>query len=63
MVLIIKYSYVATMEMERHKTNHRDSILGMESAFFTNFNLLSPFKINSFLPLFINSSFCSFDDH
>lgn len=64
MVLIIKYSYVATIEMEGHKTNHRDYILGVDLAFFpTNFNFLSPFKISSFLPLFINSSFCSFDSH
>lgn len=63
MVLIIKYSYVGTVEMEGHQTNNRDSILGAELAFFTNFNLLSPFKINSCLPLFINSSFGSFDNH
>lgn len=49
MVLIIKYSDVATMEMEGCKMNHRDSILDVELAFFTNFNLLSLFKINSFL--------------
>lgn len=43
MVLIIKYSSVATIEMEEHRTNHRNCILGVELAFFTNFNFLSPF--------------------
>lgn len=69
MVLIIKYSYVATIEMVGYKANHRNCILGVVLAFFfffffhTDFNFLSPFEMKSFLPLFINSSFCSFDSH
>lgn len=30
MVLIIKYLYIVTMEMEGHKTNHRNHSLGVE---------------------------------
>lgn len=40
MVLIIKYSYVATIEMEGHETNHGNCILGVELAFFTSFSFL-----------------------
>lgn len=48
MVLIIKYSYVATIEMAGHKANHLNCILGVVLAFFffphTDFNFLSLLK-------------------
>lgn len=34
MVLIIEYSYVATIEMEGHKTNHTTRILSIELVCF-----------------------------
>lgn len=34
MVLIIKYSYVVTIEMAGHKANHLNCILGVVLAFF-----------------------------
>lgn len=52
MVLIIKYSYVAVMEMEGNKTNHRNCILGVELAFFLQTSIFN-FLSLKFLPSFI----------